>query len=145
MEGRSLARMMAALAALLLAIVLGGAGQGADAAAAAATKGSKGGWQKVSAHDASRSDACVFGPAATDVLMLGFASLRSDSNPFRGPHDPPLDVQLYKAIGKAPYHVLAMDDQKFHDMMMEPGRKRDFPVVALFTAAAPKYGCTPCQ
>lgn len=53
--------------------------------------------------------------------------------------------QVYKAIGKAPYHVLAMDDQKFHDMMVEPGKRRDFPVVALFTAAGPKYGCTPCQ
>lgn len=52
---------------------------------------------------------------------------------------------MYKAIGKAPYHVLAMDDQKFHDMMVEPGKRRDFPVVALFTAAGPKYGCTPCQ
>ena len=53
--------------------------------------------------------------------------------------------QVYRAIEKAPYHVLAVDDQKFHDVLVEPGKKRDFPVVALFTAAAPKYGCTPCQ
>lgn len=42
---RSLALVMAALATLLVAIVLG-AGQGADAAAAA-SKGAKSGWQKV--------------------------------------------------------------------------------------------------
>lgn len=77
-------------------------------------------------------------------------------HPFNPP-SPPIDQstninanhhqrqQVYKAMERAPFHVLAMDDQKFEDLMVTPGPKRDFPVVALFTAAGPKYGCTPCQ
>lgn len=46
---------------------------------------------------------------------------------------------------RAPYHLLAVDDQQFHDLMLEPGKKRSFPVIALFTAAGHQYGCGPCQ
>jgi dienelactone hydrolase len=46
---------------------------------------------------------------------------------------------------ESPSHVLELDDSKFDAMLIKPGQKRSFPVVILFTAANPKYGCQACQ
>ncbi|EWM24709.1 Oligosaccharyl transferase complex, subunit OST3/OST6 [Nannochloropsis gaditana] len=53
--------------------------------------------------------------------------------------------KYYAKMVESPSHVLELDDSKFDAMLIKPGQKRSFPVVILFTAANPKYGCQACH